>query len=98
MGVEWEFSGEIFSWRGPAPYYYVAMPEEESLDLKEMSAELSYGWGVIPVRVRIGDTEWTTSLFPKDGLYLVPLKDKIRNAEGLSEGDTISVRLSVGRD
>jgi hypothetical protein len=63
-----------------------------------MSAELSYGWGVIPVRVRIGDTEWTTSLFPKDGLYLVPLKDKIRNAEGLSEGDTISVRLSVGRD
>jgi hypothetical protein len=98
VAVEWEFSGEIFSWRGPAPYYYVAMPEEDSLDLKEMSAELSYGWGVIPVRVRIGDTEWTTSLFPKDGLYLVPLKDKIRNAEGLSEGDTISVRLSVGRD
>lgn len=96
--MDWVFSGEIFTWRGPAPYYYVAMPEEQSVDLREMSTQVSYGWGVIPVRVRIGDTEWTTSLFPKDGLYLVPLKDRIRKAEGLDEGDLIDVRLSVGRD
>lgn len=96
--MDWVFSGEIFTWRGPAPYYYVAMPEEQSVDLREMSTQVSYGWGVIPVRVRIGDTEWTTSLFPKDGLYLVPLKDRVRKTEGLDEGDLIDVRLSVGRD
>ena len=35
----------------------------------------TYGWGVIPVVARIGDVEFETSLFPKDGGYLLPLKD-----------------------
>ena len=94
--VELEFSGEIWQWRGPAPYYFVTVPEEQSLDLKAVSASVTYGWGMIPVRVRIGDTEWTTSLWPKDGRYVLPLKDVVRNAEGLEEGDTVTVRLTPG--
>ena len=94
--MEFEFTGRIFEWRGPAPYYYVALPDEDSADLKEASALLTYGWGVIPVQVRIGDTEWETSLFPKDGRYLVPLKDRVRRTEGLDEGDEITVRIVAG--
>ncbi len=94
--MEFEFTGRIFEWRGPAPYYYVALPDEDSADLKEASAMLTYGWGVIPVQVRIGDTEWETSLFPKDGCYLVPLKDRVRRAEGLDEGDEITVYMVAG--
>ena len=94
--MDLEFSGPIFQWRGPAPYYYVAVPDEESADIKEASAMLTYGWGVIPVLVKVGDTEWETSLFPKDGRYLVPLKDMVRNAEGLDDGDVIEVRLIAG--
>ena len=60
-----------------------------------MSTAVTYGWGMIPVRVRIGDTEWTTSLWPKGGRYVVPLKDAVRNAEGLDEGDTVTVRLTT---
>jgi hypothetical protein len=94
--VELEFSGEIWQWRGPAPYYFVTVPEEQSLDLKAVSASVTYGWGMIPVRVRIGDTEWTTSLWPKEGRYVLPLKDRVRNAERLEEGDTVTVRLTPG--
>ena len=94
--MDFEFTGEIFEWRGPAPFYYVALPDEDSADLKEASAMLTYGWGVIPVVVTIGDTQWQTSLFPKDGRYLVPLKDKVRQAEGLGEGDEIMVRMTAG--
>lgn len=94
--MDLEFSGEIWEWRGPAPYYFVSVPEEESFDLQAVSAGLSYGWGMIPVRVRIGDTEWATSLWPKDGGYVVPLKDKVRHAEGLHEGDVITIRLTPG--
>ena len=94
--MEFEFTGRIFEWRGPAPYYYVALPDEDSADLKEASAMLTYGWGVIPVQVRIGDTEWETSLFPKDGCYLVPLKGRVRRAEGLDEGDEITVYMVAG--
>ena len=57
---------------------------------------VTYGWGVIPVRVRIGATEFQTSLFPRDGGYLVPLKDAIRRAERIAEGDDVAIRLSIG--
>ena len=56
---------------------------------------VTYGWGVIPVTVRIGETEWTTSLFPKNGGYLVPIKDVVRRAEGLALGDEPTVALTI---
>jgi hypothetical protein len=91
-----DFTGEIWEWRGPAPFYFVTVPEQQSRVLHELSPEISYGWGCIPVLARIGGTEWETSLIPKDGLYVVPVKAKIRRAEGLDEGDTVAVRLTIG--
>ena len=91
-----EFKGEIWHWRGPAPFYFVTVPEEECGILKDVSKVVTYGWGMIPVKARIGETEWKTSLFPKAGRYLVPLKDSVRKAEGLAEGDNVTVRLEVG--
>jgi hypothetical protein len=93
--MNFEFSGEIWYWRGPAPFYFVTMPAEQSQDLKEISAQVTYGWGVIPVVVRIGKTEWKTSLFPKDDLYLVPIKASVRKAENLEEGDEVAIELEV---
>lgn len=89
-----EFDGEIIYWRGPAPWYFVTMPDAESEELKAMSSMLTYGWGVIPVTVQVGQTTWTTSLFPKEGRYLVPIRADIRKAEGLEEGDHIPLTLT----
>ncbi len=94
--MEVQFAGDVFEWRGPAPFYYVAVPDDESDDIKEASSMLTYGWGVIPARVVIGDTEWTTSLFPKDGRYLVPLKNAVRRAEGIVVEDVVQVRMVLG--
>jgi hypothetical protein len=90
-----EFSGEIWFWRGPAPWFFVTVPEEHSRDIKAISSLVTYGWGVIPVQVYIGDTGWKTSLFPKDDLYLVPIKASVRKAENLEEGDEVTLRLVV---
>ena len=93
--MNFEFSGKIWFWRGPAPFFFVTMPDEESRDLKAVSNAVTYGWGVIPVQVRIGSTTWKTSLFPKDGRYLVPIKDRVRKAEHLDEGDEVTIHLEV---
>lgn len=90
-----EFRGEIIHWRGPAPWFFVRMPEEESDDIKAISNEVTYGWGVIPVQVRIGDTDFTTSLFPRENRYLVPVKASVRKAEKLEEGDNVTVFLEI---
>jgi hypothetical protein len=93
--VNLEFAGELFSWRGPAPYHFITVPEEACVEIRAVSRLVSYGWGVIPVSVRIGETEFETSLFPKDGGYVVPIKDVVRNAEGLVEGDIALVELAI---
>jgi hypothetical protein len=90
-----EFTGTVFVWRGPAPFFFVAVPEAESEEVRAIASAVTYGWGMIPVRVRIGATEWRTSLFPKEGRYLVPLKDAVRRAEGIGEGDAVGVRVEA---
>ena len=90
-----EFSGEIIFWKGPAPWFFVAVPVKQSRDIKAISNIVTYGWGVIPVHVWIGKTEYTTSLFPKDGRYLVPIKASVRKVEKLDKGDKVTLRLEI---
>ena len=90
-----EFTGKIWYWRGPAPFLFVTVPAKHSRDIKAISGLVTYGWGVIPVHVRIGKTEWKTSLFPKDGRYLVPIKLSVQKAENLEKGDTVTIRLEI---
>ncbi|HEX6686345.1 MAG TPA: DUF1905 domain-containing protein [Candidatus Limnocylindrales bacterium] len=90
-----EFSGEIWFWRGPAPWHFVTVPEAPSRELEAASSMVSYGWGCIPVSASIGGTRWATSLFPKDGGYIVPIKTAVRKAEKLDLGDVVTIRLTV---
>jgi hypothetical protein len=93
--MELEFSGELWFWQGPAPWHFVTVPDEECGALEMISSSVSYGWGMIPVDARVGATAWTTSLFPKDGRYIVPVKARVRKAERLTVGDVVAVRLVV---
>lgn len=74
------FTGELWTWRGPSPYHFITVPDEVSVGLRAISSVVTYGWGMIPVRYRIGATKSQTSLFPKDGRV---------------EGDVVTVWLSV---
>jgi Domain of unknown function (DUF1905) len=94
--LELEFDGEVIYWRGPSPFHFVAMPDDPSSAVRGIANAVSYGWGCIPVRARIGDTTFTTALFPKDGRYLVPLKDAVRRPLDVTEGDVVRVELAIG--
>jgi len=93
--MDLEFTGELWFWKGPAPWHFVSVPDPQSAELEAASAMVTYGWGMIPVEAGIGDTRWATSLWPKDGLYVLPVKTWVRKAERLELGDVVTVRLSV---
>lgn len=93
--MELEFTDTVFEWRGPAPYHFVRVPEDDALAIQDVAAAVTYGWGMIPVSVTIGETTMTTALWPKDGSYYVPLKDRLREAEGVGLGDVVTVRLRI---
>ena len=49
------------------------------------------------MRVTVGSTTWTTSVFPsdRDGGYVLPMKKKVRQAEGLLPEKPVSVTLET---
>ena len=93
--MDLEFRGELWLWKGPAPWHFVTVPDEDCSDLQAASAFVSYGWGMIPVTARIGKTVWSTSLYPKDGRYIVPVKAWVRKAERVDVGDVVTIGLTV---
>ena len=90
-----EFRGDIVHWRGPAPHHFVEVPDEQSAAIESVASIVTYGWGVIPVRARIGRTDFRTSLFPRGDRYLVPIKVAVRRAEELELGDEVAIRLEL---
>jgi hypothetical protein len=94
--MELEFEGRVVEWRGPAPFYFVTVPDEESADIKFAAKGIEY-WGQVPVTASIGDTEFATALFPKDGRYLLPLKAVVRRSAAIELDDVVAVVMRLGR-
>lgn len=91
--MELEFAGTVFEWRGPAPYHFVRVPDDDAAVIQDVASAITYGWGMIPCSVTVGATTLTTALWPKQGSYVVPLKDRLRRAEQIGLGDVVTVRL-----
>jgi hypothetical protein len=93
--VDATFTGVLFEWRGPAPFFWLALPEDVCDAVRDQAAQATYGWGAIPVSARIGATEWETSLLPRDGGYVLPVKQVVRTRERFGDGDTVTVAVRV---
>ncbi|KAB1862337.1 DUF1905 domain-containing protein [Microbacterium algeriense] len=89
------FEGVIWYWRGPAPFHFVTVPPVESEMIHDVASVVTYGWGMIPASVTIGDTTVTTALWPKDGGYIVPIKKALQDREGLGVDDEVHLILDI---
>ena len=95
MAAPFAFRATVIEWRGPAPYFYAPIPSEHVEAIRRAARVVSYGWGVIPVEATIGGVTFTTSLFPKDETYLLPIKLDVRRRTGITVGDAIDVKMSL---
>ena len=95
--MELEFTATVIYWRGPAPFFYARIPEGPGGEISRIRKHVTYGWGVIPVEATIGGITFTTSLFPRDGTYLLPIKAAVRQRIGVTAGDQVDVIMIVGR-
>lgn len=54
------------------------------------------GFGSVKVNVTLGDSRWSTSVFPtKEVGWFLPVKKAIQRAEGLDEGDMLEIELEL---
>ncbi|MDF8333595.1 DUF1905 domain-containing protein [Novosphingobium cyanobacteriorum] len=89
------FYATLIEWRGPAPFVFAPVPEEHVGEIAHAARSASYGWGVVPVEAQIGRTRFTTSLFPRNGGYLLPVKVAVQRSESIAPGSSVAVLLVV---
>lgn len=98
MDATFEFEGELFEWdaRDDASWVFATVPAEISEDVRELDLPRK-GFGSVKVRVRLGESEWSTSIFPdsKTGCYVLPLKKAVRKKEGVGIGDVASFEIDI---
>ena len=74
----------------------VSLPVDDSEEIRDLASGPRRGFGSVRVRVTIGNSTWTTSIFPsRQSGYVLPVKRPVRAAEALDVGDvaTVSVEL-----
>ncbi|MEY3149051.1 MAG: hypothetical protein RL029_325 [Actinomycetota bacterium] len=100
MRYEFKTSGELFEWRGPAPFYFVKVDPKTSALIKQRSQALSYGWGVLHVNGQISGIKFETALIPKDETYYFPIKNAVRqplDIQHIQLDDVVKIQFNLGK-
>lgn len=93
--LRFKFDATLIEWRGPAPFVFAPMPAKQAEELRQISNRVSYGWGCIPVEAKVDGVTYTSSLFPRDGTYLLPIKVVVRRKTNVTVGDKVAVDMTV---
>ena len=91
------FGGEMWRWPGESGWHFVSLPEALADDIAQRFAGRAKGFGSLRVHVRVGETDWVTSIFPdsKAGTYILPIKRQVRDRERIGAGDIIAIHLTL---
>jgi hypothetical protein len=93
--IRFSFEVEVIYWRGPSPFFFAPVPQDCAAELRHVAKLVTYGWGMVPVEATIASVVFSTSLFPKDETYLLPLKAAVRRKSNVTAGDAISVDMTI---
>jgi hypothetical protein len=93
------FDAELWMWdaRRTDSWTFVSLPADASEEIRELAAGPRRGFGSMRVRVTVGGSTWTTSIFPDSarGSYVLPIKGAVRKAEALDVGDIAAVTVEL---
>ena len=93
------FDAEFWRWdaRRADSWIFVSLPAEASEEIRDLAAGPRRGFGSLRVRVTVGDSTLTTSIFPDSvrGGYVLPIKRAVRKAEDLDVGDFATVTVEL---
>ena len=93
------FDAELWTWdaRRADSWIFLTLPTDASEEIRDLTAGSRGGFGSLRVRVTVGGTTWTTSIFPGSGSsnYVLPIKRPVRKAEALDVGDIATVTVEL---
>ncbi len=97
QNADYDFTAALWEWEGKSAWFFVTVPVEISDEIDARTEGFTKGFGSVRVHVRIGGSEWMTSLFPdsKQQAYVLPVKKAVRQAEKLEPGNTAQVTIEL---
>ncbi|OGG53511.1 hypothetical protein A3C20_04865 [Candidatus Kaiserbacteria bacterium RIFCSPHIGHO2_02_FULL_55_25] len=98
MTNRYKVRSEVTLWPGAqGAWHFAYVDKTHSEEIRKKYTGPRRGFGAVRVGVRVGKTAWETSIFPdsRSGVYILPLKAKVRRAEGIQAGDTIALTLTI---
>ena len=98
MTKGYKIRSEVTLWPGAqGAWHFAYVDKKHSEEIRKKYTGPRRGFGAVRVRVRVGKTTWETSIFPdsRAGVYILPLKAKVRRAEGIQAGESITFTLEI---
>lgn len=91
----YSFEAKVWSWSGQGAWWFVNVPDSVSTGIRE-----KYGKGMIKINIKVGKSKYESSLFPHKNTkgsfgYLISIKKKIREIEGIYENDIVKVTFKI---
>ena len=93
-----QFTAPLWIWKDNGSWVFVTVPPPISDEIEGRTSVLERrGFGSVRVKVTIGSSTWTTSVFPskEEGAYVLPVKKAVRTKEGLAVGRKAKVVLEL---
>ena len=94
---EYTVRAKVWRYSGKSAWHFANLSAPQSADIRAHFSPATRGWGSIRVHIRVGNTEWATSLFPdsKSKSYLFAIKASVREAESIAAGDQITAVVRI---
>lgn len=90
--AEYRVRTKVWLYPGKGGWHFANLSLKQSREIRALFGADATGWGSLPVRVRIGETEWKTSIFRdrNSRSYLFAIKAEVRQKERIGAGHTIN--------
>lgn len=97
LKIQYRFKAEPWKYSGPNGWYFISLPQKLSKEIRKTFKSEEQGWGRLPAKAKIGNTEWETAIWfdTKVNTYLLPLKAEVRRKEQLIVGNKIIVIVFI---
>ncbi len=89
------FDAPLVRHAGNASWFFITAPEEAGDKIDDQAPFPRAGFGSVKVEATIGSSTWSTSVFPGNEGWALPVKQQIRKKEGIDDGDVVTVTLKV---
>ena len=95
--AQYRVRAKVWLYPGKGGWHFANLSPKQSAEIKVRFGDKLRGWGSLPVRVRIGKTQWDTSIFPdrKRKSYLFAIKAEVRKEESIGIGDTVTAIVMI---